>query len=368
MQNMPINHSGFDHSKNAIKTRLSFADGLRGLAAFWVVLYHLAEGHHIETLKNMLPNVVYNVFFGWGHLGVAIFFVLSGFVMALTAHKVKFDFENAFKFIARRLTRLAPPYYFAILIALLFIFIKSKALHLNYTSPSLIALLQHAVFAQDFFNTPQINIVFWTLCIEVQFYIAFAMLVWFADSLDKRLNIAVARNMTIIATCFVALLWPLQLVSTVFWQGGFIGFWYSFLTGVIICWGWLNKGFLLKTAIIYCAILLCIGMIYKDSFTLVVAITASLLLFAGLKNKMHAWLNWGFLQWLGLISYSLYLLHNPITGASANIARKIISNGLYADILSLVMAIFACLVTAYLSFLIVERPSIQWSHRLKLKK
>ncbi len=368
MQITAINNLSSDNSTIAVKTRLSFADGLRGLAAFWVVLYHLAEGQHIETLKNMLPNVAYNVFFGWGHLGVAIFFVLSGFVMALTAHKVKFDAENAFKFIARRLTRLAPPYYFAICIALLLIFIKSKALHLSYTAPSLIALLQHTVFVQDFFNTPQINIVFWTLCVEVQFYIAFAMLVWFADSLHERLNIPFARNIIIIATCFVTLLWPLQLVSSVFWQGGFIGFWYSFLTGVIICWGWLNKGFLLNVAIIYCAILLCIGMIYKDSFSLAVAITASFLLFAGLKNKMHTWLNWGFLQWLGLISYSLYLLHNPITGASVNIARKIISNGIYADILSLVMAIFACLVTAYISFLIVERPSIQWSHHIKLKK
>ena len=365
---MSINNFGQDNPTIAIKTRLSFADGLRGLAAFWVVLYHLAEGHHIETLKNMLPSVAYNIFFGWGHLGVAIFFVLSGFVMALTAHKVKFDVENAFKFIARRLTRLAPPYYFAILIALLFIFIKSKALHLSYTAPTLIALLQHAVFVQDFFNTPQINMVFWTLCIEVQFYIAFAMLVWFADSLNRRLNISTARNITIIATCLLALLWPLQWVSTVFWQGGYIGFWFSFLSGVIICWGWLNKGFLLKVAIAYCAILLLIGLIYKDNFVIIVAITASLLLFAGLKNKMHAWLNWAFLQWLGLVSYSLYLLHNPITGASANIARKIISNGIYADILSMVIAIFACLIAAYLSFLIVERPSIKWSHLIKLKK
>ena len=160
MQQTTIHNSGFDNSTNAIKTRLSFADGLRGLAAFWVVLYHLAEGHHIETLKSLLPNVAYNVLFGWGHLGVAIFFVLSGFVMALTAHKVRFDVENAFKFIARRLTRLAPPYYFAILITLLFIFIKSKALHLSYAAPSLIALLQHAVFTQDFLIRRKLTLFF----------------------------------------------------------------------------------------------------------------------------------------------------------------------------------------------------------------
>jgi peptidoglycan/LPS O-acetylase OafA/YrhL len=353
---------------NANKTRLSFADGLRGLAALWVVLFHLAEGHHIDTLKNTLPNFAYNIVFGWGHFGVTVFFVLSGFVMALTAHKVKFDAANAFKFIARRLKRLAPPYYFAIIVALLFLFIKSKALHLSFIAPTFIDLLQHTFFVQDFFNTPQINVVFWTLCIEVQFYIAFALLVWLADTLDKQLKITNARSIIIIVTCFITLLWPSLLVSTVFWQGGFIGFWYSFLAGAIICWGWLNKGFLLKVAISYCAIVLLIGLFYKDSFVLITAITASLLLFAGLKEKMHTWLNWAFLQWLGLVSYSLYLLHNPITGASIRIAKKIFSNGLFADIFSMFIAISACLVAAYISFLIVERPSIKWSHQLKLKK
>jgi peptidoglycan/LPS O-acetylase OafA/YrhL len=362
------NNSVQNNLENTNKTRLSFADGLRGLAALWVVLFHLAKGRHIDTLQNALPDFTYNVVFGWGHLGVAVFFVLSGFVMALTAHKVKFDAANAFKFIARRLTRLAPPYYFAIFVALFFIFIKAKALHLSYTAPTFIDLLQHTFFVQDFYNTPQINIVFWTLCVEVQFYIAFALLVWFADTLEKQFNITNARSITIITACFVTLIWPTRFISTVFWQGGFIAFWYSFLAGVIICWGWLNKGFLLKAAIAYCAIMLLIGLFYQDSFVLVAAITASLLLLAGLNEKMHTWLNWAFLQWLGLVSYSLYLLHNPITGASASIARKIFSNGLFADLFSLFIALSACLVAAYLSFLIVERPSIKWSHQIKLKK
>lgn len=362
------NNSGQDNSEIANKTRLSFADGLRGLAALWVVLFHLAEGHHIETLKNTLPNFAYNIFFGWGHFGVAIFFVLSGFVMALTAHKVKFNIINAFKFIARRLTRLAPPYYFAIVVALLFLFIKAKALHLSYIAPTFINLLQHTFFVQDFFNTPQINVVFWTLCIEVQFYIAFALIVWLADFFDYKFKTSNARNIAIIATCTFALLWPLKIVSTVFWQGGFIGFWYSFLAGVIICWGWLNKGFLLKAAIAYCVTVLLIGLFYLDNFMLVAAITASLLLYAGLNEKMHTWLNWTFLQWLGLVSYSLYLLHNPITGASVRIAKKIFSDGLFADFFGMFISMSACLVAAYLSFLIVERPSIKWSHQIKLNK
>jgi peptidoglycan/LPS O-acetylase OafA/YrhL len=366
----PNNIEGIQHlpAKKPNNARFAFADGLRGLAAFWVVLFHLAEGHHIENIKIAIPSFTYNVIFGWGHLGVAIFFVLSGFVMALTAHTVKFNFANACKFIARRLTRLAPPYYFAIAFALLFLLLKAKMLHLAYNAPVLIDLFKHALFVQDIFKTPHINIVFWTLCVEVQFYIAFALLVWLADYLEQQFKISNARNIVIVLCCSIALLWPLEFVSTVFWTGGFIGFWYSFLAGVIICWGWLNKGFLLKAAICYCVVLLLVGTINQIDFTIVAAITASLLLLAGLLQKMHVWLNWASLQWLGLVSYSLYLLHNPITGASVRVAKKLFSDGLIADIFSSIIAISACLVVAHLSFLIIERPSINWSHQIKLKK
>ena len=154
---------------NSLKARLSFADGLRGFAAFWVVLFHLSEGQHIDHIKNALPSHIFNVVFGYGHLGVAIFFVLSGFVMALTAHKVKFNYTIATKFILRRLTRLAPPYYFAIAFALIFIFIKSKALHIDHQATSISSIVQHIFFVQGYFQTKQINTVFWTLCIEVHF-------------------------------------------------------------------------------------------------------------------------------------------------------------------------------------------------------
>lgn len=59
--------------------RVVFADGLRGFAAFWVVLFHLSEGKHLENIKPLIPQSIYAAVFDAGHLGVGIFFVLSGF-------------------------------------------------------------------------------------------------------------------------------------------------------------------------------------------------------------------------------------------------------------------------------------------------
>ena len=132
------------------KFRLCFPDGLRGIAAAWVVLFHMAAGHHIEKIKSTLPDFLYTPIFSWGYLGVSIFFVLSGFVMALIANKVKFNTINSFRFVLRRLVRIAPPYYFAIAVTLFLIAIKSTALHLPYVTPSLGNLISHLFFLEEF--------------------------------------------------------------------------------------------------------------------------------------------------------------------------------------------------------------------------
>lgn len=348
--------------------RLAFADGLRGFAALWVVLYHMAEGHHIDTIKATIPSFLFTPIFEWGHLGVAIFFVLSGFVMGLTAYNVVFDRQNALKFIARRLLRLVPPYYFAILFALFFLFIKAKATGTTFSPPDTETLLHHLLFTQGLFNAPYINVVFWTLCIEVQFYIAFALLLWASNALKQVINQPHLRFYTITATSTLALLWPLRMIETIFWQGGFIGFWYSFLAGVMVCWASLQKELLLKFTITFCISLLFIGLFYQSSFAIIASITAASLLFASLKNHMGNWLSWAWLQWLGVVSYSLYLLHNPVTGATANIAKRFVPTGIVGELLIMSISMMACLIAAHLSYLIIERPSIRLSHWIKLKK
>jgi peptidoglycan/LPS O-acetylase OafA/YrhL len=83
---------------------------------------------------------------------------------------------------------------------------------------------------------------------------------------------------------------------------------------------------------------------------------------------MGSWLNWAWLQWLGVVSYSLYLLHNPMTGASANIVKRIAPAGVVGELMTLTISMMACLVAAQLSYFIIEQPSIRLSHWVKLKK
>ncbi len=110
----------------------------------------------------------------YGHLGVPAFFVLSGYVIALTAARYPSTPATGGRFLLRRLARIAPPYWVMVgLIAAAVVgghaagLFRSKAV-----SPGQVAA--HVVYAQTLLGYPPLDVAYWTLCLEAQFYLAFA--------------------------------------------------------------------------------------------------------------------------------------------------------------------------------------------------
>jgi peptidoglycan/LPS O-acetylase OafA/YrhL len=98
-------------------TRFVFVDALRGLAALGVVLFHANEGHHITELFGYFPHFL-QVGLENGSLGVLIFFVLSGFVIAHSLYEQRMSLSLLGRFTLRRSLRLDPPYWVAIALAI----------------------------------------------------------------------------------------------------------------------------------------------------------------------------------------------------------------------------------------------------------
>jgi len=332
---------------------------LRGLAALWVVLFHASEGGHIERLKSVLPPAFVRLVFDSGYLGVPVFFVLSGFVMALTVHSARVDLGFAFRFVLRRMVRLTPPYAVSIAIVIGFLALKMWALHTPVSFPSVGAVVAHVAYVQDVFGVPPLNPVYWTLAIEVQFYIFFAVLMLAADALSRW--IPNARLWLFGLTGIVGLAWPAGIATTALWPGGFIPLWFSFAAGVLVCWGWRLRGWPEIAALVFCAAVLGLG---NSAFAVTASVTAVTLLAAGRLGAMQSWLNWRWIQFLGSISYSLYLLHNPTMGAWARVAR--FSSGTLSDLLVLVSSVAVCILAAFLAYRWVEVPSQRWSGAIKL--
>jgi peptidoglycan/LPS O-acetylase OafA/YrhL len=127
--------------------------------------------------------VLYSHFFAaggssfWGHIGVRLFFVLSGFLITrvLLEARSAAEFETGAalrSFYIRRALRIFPP-YFAVL-GFIWVF------DLEQARPS---LLWHALYLSNFWYalrndwTPWVLCHFWSLSIEEQFYVAWPLIV-----------------------------------------------------------------------------------------------------------------------------------------------------------------------------------------------
>jgi len=100
------------------RPKFEFLDGMRGLSALYVALYHaqLFTGYGFKVSDLTPIFKPFSIFLNFGHFSVAVFIVLSGFCLSIpvaisTDGKLKGGFTN---YIKRRARRIIPPYYFAL--------------------------------------------------------------------------------------------------------------------------------------------------------------------------------------------------------------------------------------------------------------
>ena len=110
--------------KLAGEKRFAFIDALRGLAALAVALHHIFRyGPLPESALKIVPQFLANVLFRneGRRMGVPVFFVISGFVIAYVLRNARIDARYLRTFAVQRFLRLGPPYWFtiALVVALL---------------------------------------------------------------------------------------------------------------------------------------------------------------------------------------------------------------------------------------------------------
>lgn len=150
-----------DRSSKSVPARIDYLDGLRGVAIVSVLLYHAYARWAPD--QSSLSRL-----FGWGWLGVELFFIISGFVIFLTLDRcVSFG-----QFMGKRWLRLFP----AMLIASVAIFLTAPLIDRPFGPPSLMQLIPGLTFIDDKWLTPfggpkSLEGSFWSLYVEMKFYV-----------------------------------------------------------------------------------------------------------------------------------------------------------------------------------------------------
>lgn len=156
-------------------SRVAALDGLRGLAATMVLVYHCWVLGGFAHLDDGWGRAV----LGSGYFGVDLFFVISGFVLFLPVAARRGEFGAVKPYAWRRLGRIGPAYYLSLLAVIaLNPLLTEKSSALPWESWSgLGSLVAHTLFLQEPVHglTAQngfgANMVVWTLSLEAAFYV-----------------------------------------------------------------------------------------------------------------------------------------------------------------------------------------------------
>jgi peptidoglycan/LPS O-acetylase OafA/YrhL len=191
-----------------------------------------------------------------------------------------------------------------------------------------------------------------------------------ATALRRRgLSVDRAFYAAVLPAALVGDLWPLGLAPFEV-RGLFVGRFHLFVAGVVVWWAVVpRRGDRAATALgAGSVVLLAIAAALRGDVTLGAgAAAAAAILVAGVSGNLITWLSARPLQFLGAISYSLYLVHNPVTGALFRAGYRLTGDTVALEGMWLALVLGLCIALAYAFHRAVERPSLALSRRIVLK-
>jgi len=347
--------------------RLRYIDALRGIAALLVLWLHVANSYHTlspETAAHgrWLNDVISEI--DIGRIGVVVFFLISGFVIPFSIKPA--SAAPIAGFVIRRVFRIYPAYWLSVpLAAYVFFWSAGRPFGIGEFVVNLTLL-------QDIFGVQPAEGVYWTLLVELGFY-ALCIILLLTRSLFSARRIALLSAALALVHFFgMFMLWlgpPILSVQTSFWL----------LNLSVMLWGTLYRfeysgatrdrfaSFVLRGLGIFYAFVLPIGatLVIRSLPNYTVSYALGFLVF--IAGTRYLRIETRLTDWLGRISYSIYLMHpivlqpiflwlvlQPVNSVwrTQNLAIYLVAN------------LLLTLAVAALVFRFIERPAIRLGHRL----
>lgn len=328
-----------------ITQKLEIIEVLRGLAALAVTWFHLTGYGKAEYLNVWLDPLGLSKY-GW--LGVEVFFVISGFIIPYSLWRSNFDLKQHWgKFISKRVIRIYPAYLTSILIIILFSLVSlitsnPQKIEANI---SISNILLNIFFLNDIFgNEAALSPVFWTLAIEFQYYLLIMFLYPLLTSPKLITKIA-----ALLISCTLPFAFP---------QKSFIFSWLLLFNFGILAFQLTAKKINLIQYLSTTCLTAILSYYNTDLLITSVGITTSFfIVFIQVPKTI-------IFDFLGQISYSLYLLHFTVGNKIISLFSRL-GGGNTIKIVGLLVALCMSFLAAYLMYRYVEKPTQKYFKNIK---
>ncbi len=285
--------------------KIGSINALRFIAAAVVVFYHFTFAYYYRELSYVdIP--LFRYLFQYGYLGVDLFFIISGFVISLSA-----DGRNAFGFLKSRIGRLYPIFWVCAIITSLFLLFGG---HLIYSEMSWSRFLTNMTMFPGFFNADALDGVYWTLAVEMKFYFIILLLLIFKQF--KRIEgISVIAAISML---LISLFVTMEVDSQITWIPYFIAgvlFFKVYKNGlssiriVALCTTFATSIIFTLKRVPYLSE--GYGVPFKPEIISLYILAFYVLFTLIALNKIRI-INNTFINILGLLTYPIYLLHQQI--------------------------------------------------------
>lgn len=341
-------------------------DGLRFIAIFPVLIQHFSErvikynDFEMGSGESLVSNIL-----GRGGMGVYVFFVISGFVLAMPFAKSYLHGGrdvNLKSYFKRRITRLEPPYVIWMTIfALVLVFKGDYAF--GETLRHLLASITytHNIIYQDH---SIINPVAWSLEVEIQFYILAPFLAWLFFKEQSSLSRIVRLNIAWLALMIVPYFLGFNQMP---YKLTILGNLHYFILGFILCDLYLNywtkdskKSYLVDFigAIGVYAIFWKSWSVEIADYMIFSAGTATIF-WATFKGKIfnEIFTNTWIIAFGGMC-YTIYLIHLPVAEAISKAMSLVTDWSSYTAFLTIGLGVFLPVVAiiSVKAYQLLERP------------
>jgi len=341
-------------------------DVLRGIAILMILIHHYSPDYVMPGRFVRLTETFWS--------GVDLFFVLSGFLIA-TILLENANATNYFKvFYIRRSARILPLYWLLLFVVGLLIYAQPTFFDAKLVNH--LPLWSYMVFIQNFlypkrgyWNDPWLDVT-WSLALEEQFYIFLSVVIKWTN-----------KNILAILSIVLIILAPILGQYAISWRYVYQLPIYraaSLMMGVLMAILWQSQRvriFIHKYTLLFW--LAAIPFILNFRYFVTISIgnpmghlsfaflyTLSLILALGAPLEKSGFIFGNkILEWFGLRSYGLYLLHKPVYVLSSGLlAAWSIQLGTFRFLILTIVILF---ILAELSYRFFEKRFMELGHRFK---